>query len=226
MTGGLPELNQTVYSDARVGDAMNQLKSEIKRGRKFDQVLEGARAVFLKDGFEGASVDIIAREAGVSKATMYSYFPDKRLLFMEVAANECKCQAAAATASIDMSAQPEAVLRKAAAHLIDYFLSDFGLRVFRICVAEADRFPELGQKFYDSGPALVETTLSGYFDLAIARGELAIDDKSLAAHQFSELCKARLFPRLVFGVQTQFSKAEIATVIDGAVEMFMARYGT
>ena len=58
---------------------------EIKRGRKYDQVIAGARDVFLAQGFEGASVDLIAREAGVSKATLYSYFPDKRILFIEVA---------------------------------------------------------------------------------------------------------------------------------------------
>lgn len=56
----------------------------IIRGRKFAQVLEGARKIFLRDGFEGASVDNIAREAAVSKATLYSYFPDKRLMFIEV----------------------------------------------------------------------------------------------------------------------------------------------
>ena len=66
---------------------------KIRKGRKFDQVLEGARAIFMRDGFEGASVDDIAREAGVSKATLYSYFPDKRLLFMEVAKAECNRQA-------------------------------------------------------------------------------------------------------------------------------------
>ena len=48
---------------------MNAPIGEIKRGRKFDQVLEGARKIFLQDGFEGASVDLIAKEAGVSKAT-------------------------------------------------------------------------------------------------------------------------------------------------------------
>lgn len=64
---------------------MGSTKPVVKRGRKFDQVLEGARLVFLQDGYEGASVDDIARAAGVSKATLYSYFPDKRLLFMEVA---------------------------------------------------------------------------------------------------------------------------------------------
>ena len=42
----------------------------VTRGRKFLQVLEGARTIFLRDGFEGASVDDIARTAGVSKATL------------------------------------------------------------------------------------------------------------------------------------------------------------
>ncbi|MEL6597866.1 MAG: helix-turn-helix domain-containing protein, partial [Pseudomonadota bacterium] len=59
--------------------------TQIKRGRKFDQVLDGARKIFMSDGYEGASVDDIAKAAEVSKATLYSYFPDKRLLFMEVA---------------------------------------------------------------------------------------------------------------------------------------------
>jgi len=197
----------------------------IRKGRKFDQVLLGARQIFLSHGFEGASVDDIAREAGVSKATLYSYFPDKRLLFMEVAKTECRRQADTAIATIDMSQPPATVLYQTGTHMVRFFLSDFGQKVFRICVAETDRFPELGCEFYESGPAVVETTLCHYFDLAIARGELRIDDRVLAAHQFAELCKAQLFPRLVFGVQSKFSDSEIDKVIGGAVEMFVARYG-
>ena len=64
---------------------MGDTATVVRTGRKFDQVLAGAREVFMADGFEGASVDDIARAAGVSKATLYSYFPDKKLLFMEVA---------------------------------------------------------------------------------------------------------------------------------------------
>ena len=65
------------------------VSAEIQRsGRKFDQVLAGAREVFLANGFEGASMDDIARVAGVSKATLYSYFPDKRILFTEVVTTE------------------------------------------------------------------------------------------------------------------------------------------
>ena len=68
---------------------MNDAAPIVRKGRKFDQVLEGARSVFMADGFEGASVDDIARAAGVSKAPLYSYFPDKRLLCVEVATQEC-----------------------------------------------------------------------------------------------------------------------------------------
>ena len=81
---------------------------EIRRGRKYDQVLDGARRIFLRDGFDGASVDDIAREAGVSKATLYSYFPDKRLLFTEICNRECRYQTEAAAAAMDHSAPAEA----------------------------------------------------------------------------------------------------------------------
>lgn len=197
----------------------------IKKGRKFAQVLEGARAVFLRDGFEGASVDDIARAAGVSKATLYSYFSDKRLLFMEVVKQECDQQSRDAMDEIDREAPVEAVLEAAARHLLRFLLSDFSQRVFRICVAESERFPELGREFYNSGPAHVRAELGAFLGEAVTRGELAIDDLQLAADQFAELCKADLHARLIFGVSNGFSEDEVERVIAGAVGMFMARYG-
>jgi AcrR family transcriptional regulator len=224
---GLPEVNRSVYSAA--GDeetAMNAPTVAIKKGRKYDQVLEGARDVFLKDGYEGASVDQIARTAGVSKATLYSYFPDKRMLFLEVAKTECGNQADRATADMDTAAPPREVLTVAATHMLGFFLSDFGQQVYRIIVAEAGRFPSLGREFYDAVPMAVRATMMRYFGEAIARGELAIDDLELAADQFPELCKASLHPQLILGVKSRFTEAEVKRVIDGAVEMFLARYGT
>jgi len=197
---------------------------EVKRGRKFDQVLNGARDIFMSDGFEGASVDDIARAAGVSKATLYSYFPDKRLLFMEVAKTECIRQAESAVETIDMSLPSEVVLTEAAWQMVNFFTSDFGQRVFRLCVAESDRFPELGREFYESGPALVREKLIHFIKVGISRGELAVDDLTLAADQFSELCKADLFPRLVFSMDKSFDDAQKRRIVEGAVKTFLARY--
>ena len=199
-------------------------KPTVKRGRKFDQVLAGARDIFMTDGFEGASVDDIARAAGVSKATLYSYFPDKRLLFMEVAKTECVRQAETAVETIAMSQSVGIVLTEAAIQMVNFFTSDFGQRVFRLCVAESDRFPELGREFYQSGPALVRDRLIEFMKVGISRDELAIDDLPLAADQFSELCKADLFPRLIFSMDSAFDEAEKLRIVTGAVETFLARY--
>jgi AcrR family transcriptional regulator len=199
----------------------------IVRGRKFDQVLEGARAIFLRDGFERASVDDIAREAGVSKATLYAYFPDKRLLFLEIAKAECRRQADDAEALIREDAPVEEVLRLAAVKLTGFMASDFGNRIFRIAVAEASAFPALAHEFYEYGPRMAHDRLSQYLRCAVERGELQITDIDLAADQFMQLCKAGIHDRLVFGVGDESSCSTLALkrVIDGAVEMFLARYG-
>lgn len=204
---------------------MDETATIVRTGRKFDQVLAGAREIFMTDGFEGASVDDIARAAGVSKATLYSYFPDKRLLFMEVARTECARQAAGAIELMDKKARPRDVLRFAAERMLSFVLSDFGQRVFRICVAESERFPDLGRQFYESGPMMVRARIKEYLKAATARGELKIEDFDLAADQFGELCKADLFPRLVFNIDRDFGPDEVERVIAGAVETFMARYG-
>ncbi|MEI4471647.1 TetR/AcrR family transcriptional regulator [Frigidibacter sp. MR17.24] len=200
-------------------------RTEIRKGRKFGQVLEGARKIFLRDGYEGASVDDIAREAGVSKATLYSYFSDKKLLFLEVAKSECGRQAEQTLEVMDLSEPPEKVLRTAAEHIVRLVSSEFGQKVFRICVAESDRFPELGRDFYHSGPHLVRQRLAQYMRLAVERGELRIDDIDLAADQFAELCKANIQARLIFGISDCCAARDAQRTINGALEMFLARYG-
>ena len=199
--------------------------SDTKKGRKFEQVLDGAKEIFLSDGFDGASVDDIARAAGVSKATLYSYFPDKRMLFMQVAKNECCKQADKAIDTIDMSAPVAEVLYHVAREIAEFVTSDFGMRIFRVCVGESGRFPELGREFYETGPMMIRQQLMAYFGKAIAKGELQIDDLALAADQFHELCRADLFPRMIFCVSSHFTSAEKERVAKGAVDMFMARYG-
>ena len=198
---------------------------QIRRGRKFDQVLSGAREIFLRDGFEGASVDDIARAAGVSKATLYSYFPDKRLLFLEVAKAECRRAADEAEALIDDNAPVATVLRLAGERIVAFAQSDFGQRMFRMCVAESDRFPALGEAFYESGPQLIRERLTVFLSKAVARGEVRIDDLNLAADQFAQLCKADLHDRVIFGRGAADAR-DVARVVEGAVAMFMARYGS
>lgn len=204
---------------------MNQQVSLIRKGRKFAQVLSSARHLFMQSGFESVSMDVIAQHAGVSKATLYNYFPDKSMLFMEVALAECSQQAQQLEDSVDVSQPVPDVLGVVGRGLMRIILSDFGRNMFRVCVAEGERFPEIGRQFHATGPKIMQCRLREFFEVAVARGELVVEDCTLAADQFAELCKAGLFLRQVTGVQTEFTSEEVDHVVDGAVQMFMARYG-
>ncbi len=196
-----------------------------RQGRKYDQVIAGARAVFVKMGYERASVDEIARVAGVSKATLYSYFPEKRILFTEVYRSEILRLADAAVELNDCHLPPERALRDAARRMLAYLTSDFAQAMYRICVSESPRFPEIGRAFYETGPELGRARLGAYLRAACARGSLQIDDIDLAADQFFQLCQTTICDRMLCGVQHDFSEAEIARTVEGAVTMFLARYG-
>ena len=201
-------------------------KSEtgIKRGRKYADVIAGAREVFLRDGFEGASVDDIARAAGVSKATLYSYFSDKRILFQEVARNEFEVIADRATQSIDRSAPACQVLTQAAFAIISYNTSPMGISFYRMCLAEAERFPDLGKSYYESGPAVAHREISAFLEEAHERGELQIDDPLRAAKIFLALCRSDLHIRLLLAVTDQVQIGEIRGFVEDAVGLFLARF--
>jgi AcrR family transcriptional regulator len=171
-------------------------------------------------------VDAIAREAGVSKATLYSYFADKRVLFMEVGRLECLRQSDMTLDDVCVEGCVREVLSEMARRILGFMTSDMGQRIFRICVAESERFPELGRRFWDSGPMVLRAHMIGYLEGAVKRGELLpMEDPGFAADQFVELCKVDVFPRMVFGTGGPPSEAECERVIAGAVDMFLARYG-
>jgi len=201
------------------------INAPLKKGRKYDQVLAGAREVFLREGFEGASVDQIARDAGVSKATLYSYFPDKQALFMAVLTSQCQMQSEQAMGiEILQRPVPEA-LHSIAQSFLNFLLSEFSVQVFRVCVAESGRFPELGRAFYESGPKQVLDEIAAYLSSDKVRQELAIEDPYMAADQFLQLCRADMLLRKIFNVDHDASPEQIDRVARETVKTFLARYG-
>lgn len=197
-----------------------------RKGRKYDDVLTGAQTVFMRDGFDGASVDDIAREAGVSKATLYSYFPDKRILFLEIVREQCLAQADAAFCGDIINAPAREALTQAADILVRFLVSPLAISMHNLIHGEARRFPELAQKFYAMGPEMACTRIIELFEVLVERGELKIDDMPLAADQLAGLCKADLWVKCCLHMESNPTEAEIQRVINGAVETFLARYGT
>lgn len=192
---------------------------------KARQILAGAKQVFLELGYEGTSVEEIARRAKVSKGTLYNYFPDKRTLFVAVVERECQEQSQRIFQIKSDGEAIETVLRGIARNYVELFVSPFAQSIFRVVIAEAQRFPDLGLTFYHSGPDVGTHRLMQVFAAAVERGELVIEDLELAAQQFIELCKADLFYKCLLCIKDSVTEAEIERVANGAVTTFLQAFG-
>lgn len=106
------------------------------------QILDGAAMVFARDGYEGASMSRIASEAGVSKGTLYNYFPSKADLFRAYVKRECARSIAKVFDDLDQSAPPVEALSKIGLGTFRLLLSDLQLTMYRVVISEAERFPE------------------------------------------------------------------------------------
>lgn len=192
--------------------------------RKCEQLLDGARAVILARGFEGASVDDIAREAGISKATMYRYYPDKAAIFAAVMQRNCAQQAFALRGVEVDGRHVGEILFEVGVRFVSYVLTPEALGMFRTAVAECERFPAVGEAFFSSGPDLGRACLVPILTAAAERGEITVDDVDLAAHRFIVLCKAELFFSRLFGIVERYEDAQIEAHVASAVDAFLRMY--
>ena len=187
------------------------------------QILDGARAVFMNLGFDGASMGEIARAAGVSKGTLYVYFTDKSALFEAIVAQEVLDQGRIAF-NFDPARDTETTLLDFGTAYIQVLCRPGGGSSTRTVMAIAERMPEVGQRFYNNVVALTINRLAAYLKARAAAGDLAIEDDLLAASQFMMCCQATLFMPFIFQAKPAPSSAEIATVVGSAVRMFLAAY--
>lgn len=157
--------------------------------RKREQVLQSARRVFLDHGYEGASMDAIAAEAQVSKATVYAHFADKQALFAEMVAEYCREQQAALAEIEAEHPQVREGLERLARVMMRFLAAPNALRFGRMIIGESARFPALGQTFVESGFLALQDDIAGFLGRAAARGELDLPDPALAAELFVSMVR-------------------------------------
>jgi TetR/AcrR family transcriptional repressor of mexJK operon len=120
---------------------------------KREQILQAARALFLERGFAGTSTDALATTAGVSKETLYTYFPSKEALLAAVLEHliaDFSRQRLAVPIDaprINSPAELRQTLLLTARRILDSLMQPDYLALVRVIVAELPRFPQLGELF-------------------------------------------------------------------------------
>jgi AcrR family transcriptional regulator len=187
------------------------------------QIIDGARRMFLAQGFDAASMSEIAREAGVSKGTLYVYFKSKEELFEAIVEAQCR-QQGEQIFTFDGAADIESELKRLGREFSRFLSRPGGVSELRTVIAIADRMPELGGKFYLSGPALGIGSLKKYLEEKVAAGVLVPHDCEVAAAQFIDACVSTTFKPMLFNFAGPPSDERIAHVVDVAVRTFLAAY--
>ncbi len=194
--------------------------------RKNHAILEAASDLFLEKGFDGTSMDGVARRAGVSKQTVYSHFSSKEQLFSEAVnaaiAAYYPDKALAAVEAHTLEADLRAVCHMLAALLMD----TRAIAMFRLLVAAGAKGSTLGEIFWRSGPEELHGQLTDFLDGWVHRGELCIDNTQKAGRQLIALVKEPAHFRISIGIQEPLSAREIEECVEDAVTSFLKLYRT
>ncbi|MCW9052774.1 MAG: TetR/AcrR family transcriptional regulator [Motiliproteus sp.] len=196
-------------------------KSEEKR----QQILDSATLLFTERGFADTSMDQVAKQAEVSKQTVYSHFGGKDELF--TAAIERRCVASDLKdleVSDDQSART--ILQQICARFVDLILSEDVVRVHRVCVSQAVAYPEVARLFYKAGPQQTISEVARVLEQLDARGDLVVDDSRYAATQLLLMLKGEARMRIEYNVEEKISKTEIESYTENCLDMFLRAYSS
>jgi TetR/AcrR family transcriptional repressor of mexJK operon len=198
--------------------------------RKRAVILDAATTLFLRDGYLNTSMDEVAATAAVSKQTVYKHFAAKETLFTAVVTaivSEVADPVVEHVASLRESGSIEDDLRALARRLLAEVVQPRLMQLRRLVIAEANRFPELGQLFYEQGPERTIDALAATFRDLAGRTALRLDNPQLAAEQFNWLVMAAPLNRVMLRGGAELpSSASLRRHADAAVRTFLAAHAT
>src|SRR5580704_2836572 len=185
---------------------------------KAESILAAAKRAFLAAGFGAVSMDTIAREAGVSKATVYAHFGSKEELFGAVIERECERYFDRFSAGELDPRDVRASLSILGRRFLELVLSPDAIALHRIILGEVSRFPGLGEVFWRAGPERQRLQIEAFLQSAVGSGTLSVPDTRLAAEQFVSLVRGEIQLRQLLRLEAEAGQAEIHGAVESAVD--------
>ncbi len=192
---------------------------------KREQILDGAKRVFIGKGFDASSMNDVAREAGVSKGTIYVYFQNKEDLFADLIERERTRFALSTRDALENRDRVEDALFHFGMTFCQHMMNDDVICSMRSVIGVIDRMPGLARRFFSSESVNVRSILRDYLDAQQRQGTLSIEDTDIASRQLIDMCSGSYFKLRLFGELKQSPpREELDRVIGSAVRVFMAAY--
>ena len=194
-------------------------KNEVKR----QQILNAAITLFIEHGFAATSMELIAKNADVSKQTVYSHFGNKDDLFSASVESKCESLKILDLSLHDLS-EPHKVLFQLAKNFTDFLTSKEACAVHKICVFESSAYPQVSDIFYQSGPLRVTKQVTLLMEKLNQQNVLSMDNPKHAALQFLSMIKGEQWMQVEFNTQERISTEEVDEYLRSCVEFFIRGY--
>jgi AcrR family transcriptional regulator len=198
------------------------------RPAKRHLIVDAAKRVFLRHGYVDASIEVIATEAGVSKQTIYNHFEGKEQLFAAVVQAVQQGVVAASEAlfaeEFEDTGDIDRDLRTAFRLIVRLNLRGDVAAFRRLVIIEQMRQPELMEKWTQARPAF-ELSIRREIEQQARLGVLEVDNLDLAVRQLIMLVFNEAIGQSRYGLR-ELSDAEIATIVDDGVDMWLRCYRT
>ncbi len=175
----------------------------------------------MAGGFEGASMERIAKDAGVSKATLYSHFADKEQLFFACIAAEVAQHSPAWDATAPDRRPIRVRLEEFGRGLLTLLARPEIHQFGRLLAAQSVQHPRLAELFYEAGPGSMCSALAKMIAEGAERGELHCTDAALAADQLACMWKGMHHMRQELGLAGPRSAKEIRKHVTRCTDLFL-----
>jgi len=205
-------------------EAARETTKEEKAERRA-RILAEAERVFFEAGYEGACIDDIIKRVGGSKRTIYNEFGSKEGLFAAMIADSVSKTSEEVVMQLDLDKEKGVGVRQA---LVDYAAKVMTIvnaprvvALYRTVIGEANRFPKLASAFFESGPGRTIVRFAALLEYYRDRGELEVQDCTLAAEQFGGLIRDSLYFAVLLGIRAPLTVAEIKERAEAVADLFL-----
>ncbi len=192
---------------------------------KRDAIVEAAAELFVSRGYDGASMDVIAEAANVSRQTIYNQFESKEELFRAIIDNLVD-EFMAPLAKASRRTGIRETLIAFAEHTLELLVRPKFVALYRLALTETTRFPDFGPSIYEAGALRAQETIAEYLREQAQSGSLELADPFIAAGQFMALTGRDTELKALFGVESRLSPQEIRRRAKAGVDVFLKAYGT
>ncbi len=200
-------------------------KTHPRRGRpkstkKRRQILKSGADLFLSHGYDKTSMDSVAKDAGVSKQTLYSHFANKEQLFRACITGKVEDY------GLDLSwADPDAptedTLTRFGVQLLGLFNDKSVIAMHRLLMAQNTNHPQLCQTFYEAGPLATKQLLARYLQNQAERSRIDVDDPFEAAELLVSIIERNFLAKLLLGVGDNLPPGDTEPYVRRRVRWFL-----